>query len=302
MAKLRKSGNTHAAPLSPLHARRSPTIFEATDVPGIVARVNAITIDRPTLLKAGLEAPSDIVEAMIDGLNNAALEYFIAARGDRTGTPAEFRDWSERLAKTAAAFLTALGLDPHQPKTAGTIPLPTYVALCSRSSGLLTERNYPNGFDYKAALDAAAAGALVAHDLANHAASYYQRETETAATVSERQSRARRLSARQGFVWHLGQVFERCFDAKMPRRPNANNSPFLRFARHACVLVSRRMCSPVEPVTQPHDGGDYEAAAALIRAAESNLADDVRAIWRTLDKRRRKGDPVADFLGKIAAK
>jgi hypothetical protein len=145
----------------------------------------------------------------------------------------------------------------------------------------------------------------VARDLSLHAAHYYERAKKTAASKDGRESRALTLSARQGFTWYLGQVFGQCFGVQMPRRPNAGASPFLRFAYKACEVVGHRMVAPADPVTFPQDGGDYEAARALLRASESKLADDVRAIWEVIDKRKRRRQrsrkvPAA-HRGKIAA-
>jgi hypothetical protein len=243
-------------------------IFVHADVPDIAALV-------------GLPIMAAKAAALIEGLNEAAVEYFRAARRRRTATPSQLEDWSNRLAAASAAFLAALGLDTKGP--APSLPRPTYMALCSREGSSLTERRYTEGFDYMLALHMGAVGALVAHDLASHAATYY-----AARKISPQKAARRGLSTRQVLILHLARLFESCFAQPAPKFPEAGKSPFLRFAAEACGIIAARMVPPAKPITEPNDGCDYEAAAFLRhKAEESMIADDLKKIHRFIAQPKR---------------
>ena len=88
-----------------------------------------------------------------------------------------------------------------------------------------------------------------------------------AATKVERK-KARCGLALDGFVWHRAKslsvvLMQKCRAARMRATRLSCD-----FARHACVLVARRITSPADAITFPNDDADHLAAAALTRAAE----------------------------------
>ena len=246
----------------------------------------------PIVARVKLPIAKSQEAALIEALNEAALEYFRAARQALQGTPSAFEEWTARLANASAAFLHALGLQTDGPLPPGGFPLPAYTALCSRQGKMLTDRPYPRGFNYMGTLESAARGALVAHDLASHAAGYY------AARKKPREVAAKRgLSPRQVFVLHLGRTFEACFDERVPGNPNIAGSPFLRFTIAACQLVAARMVPPKPQVTSPQDGSDYEAAKLLAgdqHILGAKIADDVRKRVFARINRTRAAPEISD--------
>lgn len=229
---------------------------------------------------------------LADGLNEAALVYFTAARREAAGNASDFAEWSDRVAKTSAAFLRALGVDPDPPKVdpdrpmPALLPLAAYAALCSRP-GALTATRYSAGLDLMGTLERAVFGVKFTHDLAAHAAGYYSSQKRTPQTAAKKG-----LSARQAFVIKLAHVFETCFGARFPSAPHADESPFLRFAMKAFAIVKERTTRESEAITMPDDGADYDAAQALVLPnpshTEQRVADDVRKVFPIYQKRKAK--------------
>lgn len=255
-SKASARNTVHPAPLSHLKTWSFRAIFVSDDVQMIAGRV-------------GRSLANDRNTELIDGLNEAALDYFRAARRERAGTASDFEKWSKRVATAASGFLQSLGISPDQPMPP--LPLEAYVALCSREGSTLTERRYPKGFDYMQAMQAAVTGALVTYEVANHASGYYADRKK-----SPQEAAKKGLSARQTFVLALARLFEACFADRVPQNPHAGESPFLRFVVKVFSMVAARIGSASEAITLPNDGGDYTAAQALKRASESQIADDVK--------------------------
>jgi hypothetical protein len=139
-------------------------LFAAGDLPVIEERVG-----RQIIPGSG--------PALIEGVNEATVDYFRAARSEMAGTATDFLAWSDRVAKASAAFLNALGVDPSATwqtvLTPHPLPMRAYAALCSRHGSSLTAARYPDAFPYMDVLEQAVRGAKVAHDVAAHAAEFY---------------------------------------------------------------------------------------------------------------------------------
>src|SRR5262249_14255297 len=140
---------------------------------------------------------------LIDGLNDAATQFFRDARRTKAPITSEMETWALRVATTSAAFLAALGLEAGNPPQG---PLNdalrnAFVALVAWNSCDFLNRECADRLDPMEALGMAAGGAFVAHDLSSRAAQYY------ASQKVDRQSAAKRkgLSPRQRLTISLAK-------------------------------------------------------------------------------------------------
>jgi hypothetical protein len=238
-------------------------IFVRTDVPKIVDCVK-------------LPVADDLKKALIDGLNDAAIELFGDARRANAPTSSELEKWTARVASASADFLAALGFDAENPPVGSLDDYlrEAFVTLTAWERDDFSEPKHADALNFWEVLGFAAGSAFSVHARSARAAEHY------ATQKVDRQSAAKRkgLKPRQRFTLSLAMLFNRCFGQTIPKYPDPGASPFLRFAKVSYDIVAERMATPTKSVTLPNDGSDAEMAKYLAEVNERQIAGDLKAV------------------------